>query len=151
MKLEDAFKYSKGKLYWKYSPKYDVFVGAEAGSLRSDGYWEICLENIRYLRHRVIYYLHTGEWPKLIDHKDRDINNDKFENLRAASRSLNGHNSTVSTGVVPYRGVSLNNYGNFVTYIKINRKRKYLGTFKSAEEASQVYETARQEVVKSAK
>lgn len=151
MNLKDAFAYDSGKLYWKYSPRYNVFIGDEAGSLRSDGYWEICLDNIRYLRHRVVYYLHTDEWPKLIDHEDRDISNDRFENLRSASRSLNGHNSTVSTGIIPYRGVSLTRYGGYIAYIKVNRKRKYLGTFKSAEEASHVYEIARQEVVKSAR
>lgn len=148
MTLQEAFEYEDGKLYWRYSPKYDVFKGNEAGCIRLDGYWEICLDNIRYLRHRVIYYLHTSEWPALIDHIDRDISNDRFENLRPASRSLNGHNSTVWSGQTPYRGVSLNKrYQKFEAYIRINKRRKFLGYHETAEAASHAFETFRKEVV----
>lgn len=143
-----VFSYSDGKLYWLYSPKYDIPAGTEAGSLRDDGYWEIGCNGISYLRHRLIYALHTGEWPSLIDHKDRDRENDRFENLRPYTKSLNGHNSDKSWGTVPHRGVSFDNRNQkFAAYCKINYKRKFLGYFKSAEEAARVYEDYRKEVV----
>jgi hypothetical protein len=34
-RLQQAYQYKDGKLYWTYSPKYDVFEGDEAGCILS--------------------------------------------------------------------------------------------------------------------
>lgn len=144
----EKLEYRDGKLFWKVSPKYDIPAGSEAGCLTTGGYTEVGYAGKHYLRHRIIYFMHTGDWPKLIDHVDTNPSNDHIDNLRPSNKSLNGHNSNKSRGIVPFRGVSLGKNANtFAAYLKFNRKRKFLGYFKSAEEASHAYETYRKEVV----
>lgn len=78
-----------------------------------------------------------------IDH----INNDGLDcrrmNLRYASTAQNQMNQTAQVGAdVPYKGVSRTKFGRFVASIKVNGKRKYLGSFRTAEQAARAYDKA---------
>ncbi len=146
--VADKFFYRDGHLFWKESPKYDIPAGTEAGSSHSSGYWEIGCDGKSWLRHKLIFALFTGEWPDMIDHEDQDRTNDRFENLRPSTKILNGHNSDVVRGLIPYRGVSYDNgRRKYASYMRYDHKRKFLGYFKSAEEASDAYQKYRKEVV----
>lgn len=144
--LRAWFEYdSSGNLRWKQNPTKRIKIGDLAGNVREDGYTEVGFKGGRYLLHRLIYEWHTQKpCPPLIDHLDRDHTNNRIENLRPASKSLNAHNSTFVCGAVPIRGVSFDKRRNkFVAYLKTNGKRKFLGYFKTKETAGEAYSNAK--------
>lgn len=86
-----------------------VSAGDVAGHLRKDGYWTVKLfcEGIKI--HRLVWCLHNGTEgfeDVIIDHEDGDTSNNKIDNLKPSTDSLNGknkakysNNSTGTTGV----------------------------------------------------
>ena len=70
--------------------------GRRAGAVTMAGYRVVTFEGTAYYEHHLAWYLETGTWPlETINHKDRDKSNNKFENLREATRGQNNHNSKV--------------------------------------------------------
>lgn len=112
-----------------------------AGSLRKkDGYVRICLDNVHYLAQRLAWLYVTGEWPEHdTDHIDMCRSNNRFSNLRAATRSQNMSNSGARrNNTTGYKGVFKNRSG-FSARITVGYQDIYLGSFKSAKEASTAY------------
>ena len=74
---------------------------------------------------------------KVIDHIDRNKNNNSKNNLRICEQRENSRNVSLgSKNTSGFLGVSWNkNNKNWNAYIKLNGKRKYLGAFSSKEEA----------------
>lgn len=92
---------------------------------------------------RVAWFFIYGEWPLfLIDHVNRKNDDDRGDNLRQANEVKNGQNrkrnANNSTG---FKGVSLNN-GKFRALITVDKKKKHLGYFMTAEAASTAYNHA---------
>lgn len=146
--FHEAFRYEDGKLFWRYSPRGGVSAGTEAGGPAVRGYWKIKYKYKLYLRHRIVYFLHTGEWPLVIDHINRTPGDDRFENLRGVSQMMNIHNSDCAWGDVPFRGVHFKVGSNkFTASFSYNKTRKQLGYFETAEEASHAYEAYRKKVL----
>lgn len=117
---------------------------------KSDGYIYIrvkanTIKSKRYLAHRLIWLYHNKKYPKnLIDHIDGDRSNNKIENLREATSQQNSMNRKVrndsNTGI---KGVFYSKEKNsYCSAIMVNEKRIHLGTFKTIEEARDVYNTA---------
>jgi hypothetical protein len=90
----------------------------------------------------------TGEWPKdQIDHKNGNRSDNRFCNLREATRSQNLANSAKpcpnQSGL---KGVCWNKaLGYYVAQIRINGKNVGLGYFKSPMDAHLAYCRAAQE------
>lgn len=62
----------------------------------TNGHLQIYIDGILYMSARLAWFYMTGEWPeKEIDHHDRNPSNDKWENLRLATRSENCSNRKV--------------------------------------------------------
>jgi hypothetical protein len=88
-------------------------------SMKTSGYLQAGLTvNGRFynmLVHRIAYFLHTGEMPDEVDHRDTNKTNNRANNLRAASRSLNVFNQGVKRGTIykhlPYGVVATRNRG----------------------------------------
>lgn len=138
--LNDVFLYRDGRLFWKIKPCPRVKLGAEVGSPSQNGYWKVGYKGKILLRHRIIYAMHTNTWPAIVDHVDQNKSNDQFENLRAASNSLNVHNSGASWGSDPYRGVCYHKQEQkYRARIQIAGERKTVGYFNSPEEAFKAY------------
>jgi hypothetical protein len=111
----------------------------EAGTLLYSGYMGISIGVKRWQAHRIAWALYHGEWPKdQIDHINGVKTDNRICNLREATNSQNGKNIKLSkankTGVT---GVCWSErYQNYRSYIKVDHKQKYLGTFKDFQEAA---------------
>jgi len=116
-----------------------IFAGQPAGRPHNRGYLQVnTWKHGAFLNHRLAWCLHYGEWPDgNIDHIDRDKWNNRIDNLRIASRSLNRRNSadnkSTKSGV---RGVLARENGRFLAYIDFHGNRTTLGTFDTIEEAA---------------
>lgn len=149
--LRTTMNLEKIKEQLSYNPITGLITdtkGNAKGSLHSNGYLYIQVLNKRYLAHRLAWLLHYGELPATsLDHKDGDKSNNKIDNLRLATTAENNQNlvkarvtsTTGFLGVQPKRG-------KFDAMITVNRKRKWLGTFNTPEEAHECYLKAKREL-----
>lgn len=107
------------------------------------GYWERSRDNKKYRKlHQYIEYLKDGEYNTrgtMVDHINRNKNDNTRENLRKATSIINGRNLSISsrnkTGKI---GVSPTKSGKYLVYISIRNNRKYLGTYENLEDAIRV-------------
>lgn len=103
-------------------------------SVRRDGKQRI------YKAHRVIWLLMTGEWPDPeVDHIDTDATNNKWSNLRLATRGQQMCNRKVSSrSAIGLKGVS--RHGRcYRAHLERDGKQHVIGGFKTAEEAHTAY------------
>lgn len=140
-----------GKLFWRNRPrKYFKsnrsmnswnarFAGKPAFTSRlSTGYFTGSIFSEDYYAHRVIWALANNEWPPdQTDHIDGNKGNNKFNNLRAASRIENGKNQKLPcdnlSGVM---GVDWDTRRKkWRAQIRSNGKGIHIGRFNSKEEA----------------
>jgi hypothetical protein len=117
--------------------------GMVAGYSRKDGHILIKIKGKNYLLHRLAYVWMMGSFPvEEIDHRDGDPSNNRWDNIRPATKSENQHNKASyknsKTGV---KGVSPCGSG-YQAQIRINWKNIYLGIFPTIEEAKAVYDKA---------
>lgn len=124
-----------------------MFSGKIAGTLREDMYIKVLLSYRSLFVHRVIWKMVTGKDPvHFIDHIDGNKSHNAFSNLREASSSQNGTNCKMrSNNVSGFKGVHFRKdlkLKPFVASVKINGKNKYLGAFRTPEEAHQAFKTA---------
>ena len=77
-----------------------------------------------------------------VDHIDNDPSNNVVTNLRWSTKCENGWNKDRSkiVGAVPFRGVAKHLNGKFQAHVGFNGTSIHLGLFKTAEEASEMYE-----------
>lgn len=112
----------------------------KAGTIRQDGYGAIRLDGIAYYAHRLAWLYMTGRWPDdQLDHKDGNRSNNKWANLREAKQTHNSRNSK------PWRKVNTLPKGvhrskrRFSASITVDKRKVYLGNFKTPEEAHAAY------------
>lgn len=114
-------------------------LNCPVGYRRKDGYIGVEIKERQYLLHRVIWAIHTGAWPAaFIDHRDGIRDNNRWENLREATReenhqnkSLYSNNKTGVTGVYWEK-----RYCYYTAHIRLAGKKYYLGSFPTIREAA---------------
>lgn len=94
------FTYDDGVLYWKNYP-YDkkhprVVIGDPAGCWMGNGYHYVSVHGRRCKTQRIIFLMHHGHLPPIVDHIDCDPKNNRIENLRASDAYQNRWNSSLS-------------------------------------------------------
>lgn len=148
-RLREVFRYEPetGKLFWRISPSNYVKAGSEAGSPTANGYLRVGIDGRYIMVHIAIFMMETGRRPRrMIDHEDRDKKNNRWGNLREATRSQNGANATVrSDNKSGFKGVSRHRSG-FQAHIRVRGNGIYLGVFKTAEAAHAAYAAKAKEV-----
>lgn len=138
-------KYNRvfGDLTWIASetPRHRDKIGKPAGTMGSVGYWQVQIGGRVYLAHRVIWCMMTGRWPtETIDHENLDKSDNRWRNLRKATRTQNQCNRRGNNKLG--KGVNPSSPGSFRARIRVNGKKISLGSFKTAEEAKAAYERA---------
>lgn len=141
-RLREVFRYDPetGDLIWISMVSRRAPIGTKAGSPNSYGYLTVGLDGVRNLAvHRVIWFMVTGEWPPRIDHRDLDRVNNRWENLRLATRSQNAANTAKpATNTSGIKGVYLRR-GRFAAQIMKDQRVIYLGTFDTLEAGGSAY------------
>lgn len=148
--------YLEGSLYWKTRPDAhfrtakaarrwnERFAGRPAGR-RVGKYFDVELGGARVRLHQLVWFLHRGYWADYLDHANGDPHDNRIENLRACTRSENAANSGMRpTNTSGFRGVRKVK-GRWSAQISRLGKSVYLGTFSSAEGASEAYQVAYRE------
>ena len=78
-----------------------------------------------------------------IDHIDHNGLNNTRTNLRFATPTENNANRRASVTKAGFKGVSHNrNTGKYEGYIRIDKRKRHLGLFETAEDAARAYDTA---------
>ena len=144
--LDELFEYKDGSLYWKIKISKKIIIGNKAGSARKDGYSAIRINKKRYYVHRLIFLIHNGYLPDILDHIDNNPLNNKIENLREVTLIQNAQNSKLgkdnTSGI---KNVSWNKVKDkWVVHIRINRKKKNLGYYADIELAELIAIEARE-------
>lgn len=139
--LHSRYFYQDGNLFSKSVIKNGKNL-LITGTKDKDGYARVCVRNgkkvTKVMLHRLIFCMHHGNFPEIVDHVDRNIKNNCISNLRAANKNENQWNRGVKisskSGV---RGVVIKN-GKFCAQCKVYGKRYHLGTFDTLEHAEEV-------------
>lgn len=124
--------------------------GSVVGYPNSKGYLVVKITNSEgskgYFVHRLIWFMVTGEDPGEldIDHEDLNTANNKFDNLRVATRSVNKFNSVKRTTTL-YPGVNCKN-GRYNVRICVDYKRVQIGTYGTLSEAIAARKEAEREL-----
>jgi hypothetical protein len=136
--VKEVFDYRDGHLFWKHSSR-GRSITKPVGTCLSTGYRSVVVGGRWFMVHRLVYLFHTNEWPEIIDHIDGNKLNNCIENLRSASKSLNGLNlhSLNAKNKSGFRGVYWNKRANkWIAQITVNRKTMYLGCYEDVLEAA---------------
>jgi len=141
--IDSMFIYFDGFLYRRKSG-YGQKSGAVVGWLtKCNGrlYWKAGVNKKTVYVHRMIFLLHHGYIPKIIDHIDGDSTNNKIENLREATQHQNCANALLSkANTSGYKGVTFNKRRQmWMAQVHVHGKNKNLGCFKNIEDAADAY------------
>lgn len=146
----ELFEYRDGVLYWKNPPKTGgMHVGDKAGGLNGKGRQYVKVQGKKYATHRIIFLMHHGYLPNIVDHKDNNKTNNKIENLREATLSENAQNAKLrKTSVTGVKGVGLYNGrpNRFLARIYVNKREMVIGVFDNICDAKMAIEKARSEL-----
>jgi len=122
-----------------------VKIGEVAGCDRPDGYLIFNVLGKLCLAHRLAWLYVYGTWPREeLDHKNGDRKDNRIDTLREATHTENVRNSKVHwNNTSGFKGVSWSKEKRkWYARIMFNRMVIRLGYFRTAEAASEAYETA---------
>lgn len=145
-----AYDKETGIFRWRNRPKLSPqwngrYAGSIAGWKDWKGYVLITIDYIDYRAHRLAWVYVTGEWPENdIDHRSRITNDNKFKNLREATRSQNNGNTKArKNNKSGSRGVSWDKFrqkwmavckfdGRYVLKKRFDKKSDAIAAYKAA-------------------
>lgn len=140
-----------GIFTWIKNMRCPYLIGKPAGAQqgRENSYIKICVDSVMHFSHRLAWLYMTGKWPVAdIDHINRDKSDNRFDNLREATRQQNIWNSrTRSNSTTGYKGVSYRkDIKKWRAFIAIKGKLCTIGNFDSPELAADAYDKKAKEV-----
>lgn len=136
-----------GIFTWLITPNNYVQAGRAAGAKCTDGYIQISINGRIYNAHRLAWLYITGEWPALqIDHINGVRDDNRFFNLRQATREQNGANQKrADDNLSGYKGVTFRKDRKAKPWqarIRKDRQCVHLGFFVDPQSAHSAYREA---------
>lgn len=138
-----------GIFRWKIHRNVNAIKGREAGSVRRDGYIQVCVNYKKLLAHRLAWFMTYNIWPKYqIDHVNGNRSDNRLCNLREATPSQNSQNVIVKhCSSTQLLGVSFDRRRNkYRVRMWHEGKRLWLGYYSTAEEAYEARLAAQNEL-----
>lgn len=142
-RLQQVLRYDPktGEFRWRQQLSSAYPVGAIAGS-RAHRYRCIVVDGRSYPEHHLAWFYMKGAWGRpIIDHRDRNPVNNRWDNLRLATFSHNSanrrrhrNNTSGFKGVVFERRT-----GKWVARIWKDRRCHFLGRYATAQQAHAAY------------
>ena len=121
---------------YEYNPRTGFFTSCKTGDVvkgvMKKGYRRLRIQKEEYRYHRLVWLWVKGVWPtKIIDHKNGDRANCKWNNLREISTAENAKNRCLSSlNTSGQAGVHWNEKRQkWIASISIKGTKKYLGSF----------------------
>jgi len=135
-----------------YNPETGVFTWLEdvnprarkgmiAGGLSGSGYILISINNYRTGAHRLAFLYILGYIPEMVDHIDRNPQNNSWDNLRVCTSKTNAYNAGLRTdNKSGYKGITWDrSRGKWFVCLSVNSKTIGLGRYKDIEDAIRAY------------
>lgn len=122
-------------------------VGTVIKTPHSAGYLTAAIDGTEYLQHRLVWMYSFGHFPHAdIDHVNGVRSDNRLANLREAARYQNHQNkgmqSNNTSGLI---GVSWrSNRSRWIAQIRVLGVNRYLGSYKTADEAREAYLRAKE-------
>lgn len=122
--------------------------GTVAGTKLNSGYISIRVAGMYYQAHRLVWLYITGMWPsEWIDHINGKKDDNRFENLRDTSWSMNmhnlksakKHNKSGLLGVSPFKS-------RWIAQIQKNGQKIHIGVYDTPDAAHQAYLSKKKEL-----
>jgi hypothetical protein len=136
-----AYDEAAGRFTWLTGQ----WAGQIAGTVHMPGgYRKVFVAGRCHYEHRLVWFWVTGVWPEAqIDHINGNSSDNRIANLRPATQAQNNANrKRRETSRFP-KGVKLDPRINlYVAHLRINRRCKYLGSFRTPEAAHDAYVAA---------
>lgn len=142
----------------RYDPDTGLFAWVKPGGRRSpwrvgsrdrhSGRLSTVISGRRYLLHRLAFLYMIGRWPvQLVDHRNCDPGDNRWSNLREATREQNVHNRKIlARNTSGYIGVYYDAHtrakAKWVSVFRSNRATHRVGNFHTAEMAARAYDSA---------
>ena len=147
--VRQVFDYNAdlGCLIWKYRPDRSArwngrYAGKPAGTVSFHKRHIVKVNKKSYHTPRIIWLWMTGKWPcHEVDHIDCNPLNNRWDNLRDATRNQNQHNSQIyKTNTSGFKGVYFDKQsGKWKAQISLHGKRHNLGRYQTPEDAYAAY------------
>jgi hypothetical protein len=158
IRLKELLHYDPetGVFTWHFRPLSDFanknahgtwnsrYAGKRAGVDIGHGYRKISINNRRHYEHRLAWLYMTGKWPAaLIDHRNENGSDNRWDNLREATKVTNGANrhAPCVNNKTGFRGVTPNK-NKYMAQCHTRGGPHYLGLFDTPEEAHAAYAKA---------
>jgi hypothetical protein len=118
--------------------------GKRAGGPNGEGYVQIKINGATYGAGRLAWLWMTGRWPeKEIDHENRVRGDNRWTNLREATRSTNCINKMFHRqNRHGFRGLKIQTNGRYQAVLTVGQVEYYCGTYGTKEEAAMAYDIA---------
>lgn len=141
-RLKSLIEYDPETGQWKWLiARRGVAAGSIPNNISTGGRRRISIDRVSYLSSRLAWFYMTGNWPTDdIDHHNRIRDDDRWENLRLATRSQNLANRRKRrSGLKGVTFYKRHRKKPWSACISDKGKRIHLGYYESEVEAHQVY------------
>lgn len=141
-------KYVDGELFWENPSARRTHKGDLAGWEDNRGYRRLEIMGRSYMMHRLIFFIHHGYFPEIVDHIDGVKLNNKIENLREVTPSQSSCNiKTRFNSISGVKGVTWRkDRSRWIARITIRGKVYHIGSYKNVEDAEKGIQEKRSEL-----